>query len=58
MPNVQNNFSSTNGGNFADRSIQNVPASNPVDAVLSSTKNQNMTGVKPTGNFNSKSVNQ
>jgi len=58
MANVQNNFSSTNGGNFADKQINNTPAANPVDATLSSTKNQGMTGVRATGNFNSKSVNQ
>ncbi len=58
IKNVQNNFSSTNGGDFSDRQISNIPAKNPVDAVLSSTSNQNKTGIKPTGNFNSKAVNQ
>jgi len=58
MANVQNNFTSTNGGNFADRQINNTPAANPVDATLSSTKNQNKTAIRPTGNFNSKSVTQ
>jgi len=58
IKNVQNNFSSTNGGNFADRQISNDPAKSPVDAVLSSTTNQNKTGVKSTGSFNSKAVNQ
>lgn len=58
MPGVQNNFSSTNGGNFSDRQINNTPIANPVDAMLSSTKNQNQTAIRSTGNFNSKSVNQ
>lgn len=56
MPGVQNNFNSMNGGNFSDRQISNTPAPNPVDATLTSTKNQGMTKVRPTGNFNSKSV--
>lgn len=58
MSNVQNNFSSTNGGNFSDRQISNTPAKNPVDAMLSNSTNQNKTGIKATGNFNSKSVTQ
>jgi hypothetical protein len=58
MSNVQNNFSSTNGGNFSDRKITNVPAKNPVDAILSSSINQSKTEIRSTGNFNSKSVNQ
>ncbi len=58
MANVQNNFTSTNGGNFADRKINNVPMKNPVDAVLSNTTNQGKTGIRATGNFNAKTVTQ
>ncbi len=58
MANVQNNFSSTNGGGFKDRQINNVPAKNPVDTVLTSTINQSKTQIRATGNFNSKATNQ
>jgi len=58
MSNVQNNFNSTNGGNFSDRQINNTPAKNPVDAMLSNITNQGKTAIRATGNFNSKSVNQ
>lgn len=58
MASVQNNFNSTNGGDFSDRQINNVPAKNPVDVMLSSTANQGKTGIRSTGTFNSKAVNQ
>ena len=58
MPNVQNNFSSTNGGSFADKQINNTPAKNPVDAMLSNVTNQAKTSVRPTGSFNSKVITQ
>jgi len=58
MPNVQNNFNALNGGGFADKQINNVPAKNPVDAVLSNVTNQGKTSIRSTGNFNSKVVTQ
>lgn len=55
---VQNNFNSMNGGNFADKHVNNVPAKDPVDPMLSKPMNQDETGIRSTGTFNSKAITQ
>ena len=51
---VQNNFNSKNGGNFADRQINNAPPKQPMDKVLINNANQSGTGIKKISSFNSK----
>ena len=53
---VQNNFNSKNGGNFADKHVSNTPPKQKTDAMLTSSMNQKATGIKPTGNFSSKVI--
>lgn len=56
---VQNNFNAKNGGNFADRQINNTPPSPTKDKMLTSSINQGGKASTPLGNstFNSMTPN-